>query len=49
MIYLVQIVSFNRILAVLSFENEENLKSYLRTFPPLQYVVIRGEYVEGVI
>ena len=32
---------------IISFAAEKDLISFLRHNPPLQYVVIRGEYIES--
>ncbi len=32
---------------IVNFQTENDLNSFLRHNPPLQYAVIRGEYVES--
>lgn len=45
MIYL---IFFNGLgMKIINFYTERDLVSFLRHNPPLQYVVIRGEYIES--
>lgn len=34
-------------LKIFDFEELEHLKSYIRSYPPLQYTIVYGEYVES--
>lgn len=36
-------------LHVIGFKTYDDLKSYIKAYPPLQYVIINGEYINSNI
>ena len=47
MIYLIYTALGWPRITIHQFNDMESLQSYLRAFPPAQYVIIKGEYIDA--